>query len=84
VGFAVFGAYRGIGERFGPFGVDAGERGTGLGKILLHLTMARMRAEGLHTAWFLWGDEASPAGHLYRKTGYEVTRRFQVMTRGAG
>lgn len=84
VGFAVFGAYRGIGERFGPFGVDVGERGTGLGTILLHLTMARMRAEGLHTAWFLWGDEASPAGHLYRRTGYEVTRRFQVMTRGAG
>jgi GNAT superfamily N-acetyltransferase len=84
VGFAVFGAYRGIRERFGPFGVDAGERGTGLGKILLHLTMARMRAEGLHSSWFLWADEASPAGHLYSKAGYEVTRRFHVMTRTAG
>ncbi|MEU7001664.1 GNAT family N-acetyltransferase [Nonomuraea sp. NPDC046570] len=79
VGFAAFGAYRGIPERFGPFGVDPGERGTGLGKILLHETMTRMRAEGLHSSWFLWTGEDSPAGHLYTRAGYEVTRRFHVM-----
>lgn len=79
VGFAAYGAYRGIPERFGPFGVDPGERGTGLGKILLHDTMTRMRAEGLHSSWFLWTGEASPAGHLYTKAGYAVTRRFHVM-----
>ncbi|WP_336216473.1 GNAT family N-acetyltransferase [Nonomuraea sp. LPB2021202275-12-8] len=81
VGFAVFGAYRGIPERFGPFGVDSEERGTGLGKILLHHTMTMMRAEGLHSSWFLWTGEASPAGHLYARAGYEVTRRFHVMRR---
>ncbi|MEU7833302.1 GNAT family N-acetyltransferase [Nonomuraea sp. NPDC049129] len=83
VGFALYGAYRGIPERFGPFGVDPGERGTGLGKILLHLTMTMMRAEALHSSWFLWTGEASPAGHLYSRAGYEVTRRFHVMRRSA-
>ncbi|MEU8248739.1 GNAT family N-acetyltransferase [Nonomuraea sp. NPDC048916] len=81
VGFAVYGAYRGIPERFGPFGVDPGERGTGLGKILLHLTMTRMRAEGLHSSWFLWTGEDSPAAGLYGAAGYEITRRFHVMRR---
>ncbi|MFI6321678.1 GNAT family N-acetyltransferase [Nonomuraea sp. NPDC050556] len=79
VGFAAYGAYRGIPERFGPFGVDPRERGTGLGKILLHHTMTRMRAEGLHSSWFLWTGEDSPAAHLYTKAGYSVTRRFHVM-----
>lgn len=83
VGFALYAAYRGIPERFGPFGVDPGQRGTGLGKILLHLTMTRMRAEGLHSSWFLWTGETSPAGHLYSKAGYETTRRFHVMRRTA-
>ncbi|GAA3583659.1 hypothetical protein GCM10022419_076800 [Nonomuraea rosea] len=83
VGFALYAAYRGIPERFGPFGVDPGQRGTGLGKILLHLTMTMMRAEGLHSSWFLWTGETSPAGHLYTKAGYEITRRFQVMRRSA-
>ncbi|MEV4013256.1 GNAT family N-acetyltransferase [Nonomuraea angiospora] len=79
VGFALYAAYRGIPERFGPFGVDPEQRGTGLGKILLHLTMTMMRAEGLHSSWFLWTGEASPAGRLYTKAGYQITRRFQVM-----
>ncbi|MER7503862.1 GNAT family N-acetyltransferase [Nonomuraea pusilla] len=82
-GFAAYGAYRGVAERFGPFGVDPALRGTGLGKILLHLTMARMRAEGLHSAWFLWTGETSPAGRLYAAAGYRVTRRFHVMRRTA-
>ena len=79
VGFALYGAYRGVGERFGPFGVDPGLQGTGLGKVLLHLTMTRMRAEGLHSSWFLWTGEKSSAGHLYTKAGYSITRRFHVM-----
>lgn len=83
VGFALYAAYRGIPERFGPFGVDPGLRGTGLGKILLHLTMTRMRAEGLHSSWFLWTGATSPAGHLYTKAGYEITRKFHVMRRSA-
>ncbi|MGW0200260.1 GNAT family N-acetyltransferase [Nonomuraea sp. NPDC003201] len=83
VGFALYAAYRGIPERFGPFGVDPEQRGTGLGKILLHLTMTMMRAEGLHSSWFLWTGEASPAGRLYTKAGYQITRRFHVMRRSA-
>ncbi|SEH02856.1 Acetyltransferase (GNAT) family protein [Nonomuraea solani] len=83
VAFALYAAYRGIPERFGPFGVGPGLRGTGLGNILLHLTMTRMRAEGLHSSWFLWTGETSPAGRLYTKAGYEVTRRFHVMRRQA-
>ncbi|MEW1838831.1 GNAT family N-acetyltransferase [Nonomuraea angiospora] len=83
VGFALYAAYRGIPERFGPFGVDPEQRGTGLGKILLHLTMTMMRAEGLHSSWFLWTGEASPAGRLYTKAGYEITRRFHVMRKSA-
>ncbi|MFC4111925.1 GNAT family N-acetyltransferase [Nonomuraea zeae] len=83
VGFALYAAYRGIPERFGPFGVDPEQRGTGLGKILLHLTMTMMRAEGLHSSWFLWTGETSPAGHLYTKAGYRITRRFHVMRRSA-
>lgn len=81
VGFAIYGAYRGLPERFGPFGVDSSLRGTGLGKILLHDTLTAMRAEGAHSAWFLWTDEESPAGHLYRRAGFEVTRRFEVLRR---
>ncbi|WP_420110956.1 GNAT family N-acetyltransferase [Pseudactinotalea sp.] len=80
-GFAIFGAYRGLRERFGPFGVAGSLRGTGLGKVLLHDTLTAMRAEGAHHAWFLWTGEDSPAGHLYRRTGFTVTRRFDVMRR---
>lgn len=65
------------------FGVDPEQRGTGLGKILLHLAMTMMRAEGLHSSWFLWTGEASPAGRLYTKAGYEITRRFHVMRKSA-
>lgn len=79
VGFATYGAYSGIPDRFGPFGVLGDQRGTGLGRILLHQTMTRMRAEGAHVAWFLWTGENSPAGHLYRSAGFVTTRRFQVM-----
>ena len=79
VGFATYGAYRGLRERFGPYGVDENCRGTGLGKILLHQTLTRMRAEGAHSAWFLWTGEASPAGRLYLATGFHVTRRFDVL-----
>ncbi|MEN2417094.1 GNAT family N-acetyltransferase [Streptomyces rimosus] len=81
VGWAMHGAYEGPAERFGPFGVRADQRGTGLGKVLLHLTLERMRAAGAHGAWFLWTGEGSPAGHLYRSAGFATTRRFQVLRR---
>ncbi|MFT4416246.1 GNAT family N-acetyltransferase [Fredinandcohnia humi] len=79
VGFCIYGGYEGIPDRFGPFGVDPSQQGKGLGKILLQECLRNMRAEGLHGAWFLWTGEKSTAGHLYKKTGFEVTRKFHVM-----
>ena len=79
IGFATYGAYRGLRERFGPIGVRETRRGLGLGKILLHATLRRMRAEGVHGAWFLWTGPESPAGRLYLQAGFTVTRTFHVM-----
>jgi mycothiol synthase len=79
VGFCIYGGYEGVAERFGPFGVDPEQQGKGLGKIILHECLHAMRAEGLHGAWFLWTSEKTSAGHLYKKTGFEVTRKFHVM-----
>lgn len=79
VGFCIYGGYEGVPDRFGPFGVDPDEQGKGLGKILLHECLKNMRSEGLHGAWFLWTGEKSSAGYLYKKTGFEITRRFHVM-----
>jgi GNAT superfamily N-acetyltransferase len=82
-GWAMFGTYEGVIDRFGPFGVLAECRGAGLGKALLYKTMEAMRAQGAHSAWFLWTDEESAAGHLYRGAGFDITRRFQIMRRRA-
>ncbi|WP_010277981.1 GNAT family N-acetyltransferase [Paenibacillus senegalensis] len=79
VGFCMYGGYEGIPDRFGPFGVDPDQQGKGLGKILLNECLQRMRAEGLHSAWFLWTGEQTPAGYLYKNTGFEITRQFHVM-----
>lgn len=81
VGFCLYGAYDQAAERFGPFGVRADMRGLGLGKLLLYDCLQRMQASGLHTAYFMWTGEDDPAGHLYRRTGFQVTRRFQVFKR---
>lgn len=78
VGFCMHGGYEGVAERFGPFGVDPSQQGKGLGKILLHDCLANMRAQSLHGAWFLWTGEATTAGHLYKKLGFAVSRRFHV------
>ncbi|NDL58354.1 GNAT family N-acetyltransferase [Phytoactinopolyspora mesophila] len=82
VGFAIYGAFREITDRFGPFGVADGYRGLGLGKILLHTTLEQMRAEGAHSAWFLWTGTTNPAGRLYLSTGFSITRTFHVMRAG--
>ncbi|MFF4755724.1 GNAT family N-acetyltransferase [Streptomyces sp. NPDC002514] len=80
-GWAMHGAYGSTDERFGPFGVLAELRGAGLGKVLLHLVLERMRARGAHSAWFLWTGERSPAGRLYHTAGFTTTRVFRVMRR---
>ncbi|GGH76340.1 GNAT superfamily N-acetyltransferase [Pullulanibacillus pueri] len=79
VGFCIHGGYEGVPDRFGPFGVDPEEQGKKIGKILLNLCLYSMKSEGLHGAWFLWTGEKSTAGHLYKKTGFEITRTFYVV-----
>ena len=81
LGFAMFGGYEGVPDRFGPFGVRADQRGKQLGKILLCHCLENMKAKGVHSAWFLWTGETSPAGHLYKRVGFQVTRRFDVMVK---
>ncbi|MDI2587182.1 GNAT family N-acetyltransferase [Psychrobacillus sp. NEAU-3TGS] len=81
VGFALYGGYEGIRERFGPFGVDENEQGKGLGKILLHETLQAMREQTILGAWFLWTSETSAAGHLYLKNGFQTFRKFHVMVK---
>ncbi|TCZ71845.1 GNAT family N-acetyltransferase [Paenibacillus albiflavus] len=79
IGFCLYGGYEGIRERFGPFGVHPSQQGKGIGKILLHDCLKNMRSHALHNAWFLWTGETSSAGHLYKKAGFEITRRFDIM-----
>jgi GNAT superfamily N-acetyltransferase len=79
LGWAMHGTYEGVVDRFGPFGVLPASRGTGLGKVLLHLTLQRMAAVGAHSAWFLWADEGSVASELYARTGFRVTRTFDIL-----
>lgn len=80
LGWAMHGTYESVIERFGPFGVLPESRGTGLGKALLHLTLERMTALGAHSAWFLWADDGSAASALYTKTGFAVTRTFDILS----
>lgn len=79
LGWGMHGTYESVIERFGPFGVLPESRGTGLGKVLLHLTLERMTALGAHSAWFLWADEGSTASALYAKTGFAATRTFDIL-----
>ena len=83
-GFCMYGGYDGVGERFGPFGVSESLRGTGLGKVLLYRCLEQMRRDGLHGAWFLWTGEKEPAGHLYFRAGFSITRCFDVMVKKLG
>jgi mycothiol synthase len=80
-GFAMYGLYDHVADRFGPFGVRPDLRRLGLGKVLLYTCLDEMRQHGFHDAWFLWTGEREPAGQLYRRAGFEITRRFAVMGR---
>lgn len=64
-------------ERFGPFGVNEAYRGRGIGAVLLSRTLVSMRAQGYHSAWFLWTSDRT--AKLYGEHGFEEVRRFQMM-----
>jgi GNAT superfamily N-acetyltransferase len=68
-------------ERFGPIGVAAGERGRGLGHVLLYETLRAQRLAGFRTAWFLWSDDKT-AERLYGAAGFRETRRFALLRKG--
>lgn len=67
------------GERFGPFGVRAQDRGRGIGSALLAATLMTMRAKGFHCAWFLWTNDR--AARLYESHGFKEVRRFALMAK---
>jgi mycothiol synthase len=65
------------GERFGPFGTAADQRGRGIGAVLLFRCLHAMRTAGLHNAWFLWTDDRT--ARLYSAAGFSESRRFAVL-----
>jgi mycothiol synthase len=76
-GFAGYGLFPGCAGRFGPTGVLPAARGGGVGGRLLRLSLASMAADGLRTAWFLWGPEGAPGRRMYESAGFYVSRRFE-------
>ncbi len=65
------------GSHFGPFGVSDQYQGRGIGTVLLARTLERMRQEGHHDAWVMWTDDI--AAKVYRKFGFNETRRFALL-----
>lgn len=64
-------------ERFGPFGVNEAYRGRGIGAVLLFRALVAMRAQGFHSAWFLWTSDRT--AKLYHEHGFEEVRRFAMV-----
>jgi mycothiol synthase len=83
-GFAMFGGFDRSVDRFGPVGVQEGLRRSGIGTVLLHETLREMASRSLHVAWFLWTGEEDVAGRMYRRAGFQVTRRFAIYERELG
>lgn len=79
VGFSTYASYDGDVARFGPIGVDPGQRGKALGAILLAQTMARQAGEGARESYFLWGETEGVAFDMYARAGWTVNRRFHLL-----
>lgn len=67
------------GERFGPFGVNSEYRGRGVGAVLLSRALCAMRAANVHLAYFLWTSDQT--ARLYNRHGFEIVRRFTMMSK---
>lgn len=67
------------GERFGPFGVNGDYRGRGVGAVLLSRALCAMRAANVHLAYFLWTSDQT--ARLYNRHGFEIVRRFTMMSK---
>ena len=64
--------------RFGPYGVIPDERGQGIGTVLFHTCLARMREHGIKYAWLQWTSPDGAAADVYQSVGLEVTREWTV------
>lgn len=65
--------------RFGPYGVIPAERGQGIGTVLFHACLARMRERGVRYAWLQWTSPDGSAAEVYRSVGLDVTQQWQVV-----
>lgn len=64
-------------ERFGPFGIAAGLRNHGVGRVMLWHCLQIMRTKGFHCAWFLWTGE--DGARFYTRAGFRIARSFAVL-----
>ena len=78
IGVNVFGDPYSCEERFGPFSVDSEFRGLGLGQILLHECLTKMKERGLQRAWAQSTPIATAATHVYAKTGFFSTGEYVI------
>jgi mycothiol synthase len=81
VGFSFFGIVTDNIGRFGPIGVNPEYRGMAIGEVLMHQCLQAQKELGAPASYFLWSYEDSPAGRMYKKTGFTVTRRMSVMSK---
>lgn len=66
------------GERFGPIGIAASERGRGLGHVLMFRTLQAQKDAGADRSYFMWSDDKT-AERLYNVAGFREARRFAVL-----
>ena len=78
VGVNVFGDPYSCEERFGPFSVSQEFRGKGLGQILLHECLTKMKERGLQKAWAQSTPISSAATHVYAKAGFVGTGEYVI------
>lgn len=78
IGVNVFGDPYSCEERFGPFSVSAEFRGKGLGQILLHDCLTKMKERGLQKAWAQSTPIATAATHVYAKAGFVSTGTYVI------
>ncbi len=60
--------------RFGPIGISAKERNSGLGSILLELQLYEMCRRGIYRMYFITTDDAGR--RYYERLGLSVIRKF--------
>ena len=78
IGVNVFGDPYSCEERFGPFSVSQEFRGKGLGQILLHECLTKMKERGLQKAWAQSTPIATAATHVYPKAGFVSTGDYVI------